>query len=223
MILPCVRIRTLQKNRLKSLLSLCLVLLLALTRPTGVWAAEPPPSAQAQAVIELIDTGLQDHQQEIAVLSQGLTITERERIFFQRQKQPGLPMILNAYLVGFGVGSFVVGDATGGYIGFLSEISLLSIISVLAFPLRLTSDAERESAVISQNPVFWGALVALIGMRLFGLIRPIFFVHGYNQDLQAALDYSPTREETIPQPPAPELAPYLDSQGGGGFQWGWVF
>lgn len=88
MILPCVRIRTLQKNRLKSLLSLCLVLLLFLTGPTGVLAAEPPPSAQAQAVIELIDTGLQDHQQEIAALSQGLTITERERIFFQREIQP---------------------------------------------------------------------------------------------------------------------------------------
>lgn len=30
-------------------------------------------------------------------------------------------------------------------------------------------------------------------------------------------------QESLPQAPAPEPAPYLDSQGGGGFLWGWVF
>ncbi|MGE3727331.1 MAG: hypothetical protein AB7I41_17355 [Candidatus Sericytochromatia bacterium] len=41
--------------------------------------------------------------------------------------------------------------------------------------------------------------ISMLGVYLFGLIRPAFFVHGYNQDLQAALGYSPTREETMPQ------------------------
>ncbi len=70
--------------------------------------------------------------------------------------------------------------------------------------------------------------ISMLGVYFFGLIRPIFFVQGYNQDLQAALDYSPAREETmpqesLPQSPQPELAPYLDSLGGGGLQFGWAF
>ena len=228
-------------TKLKSLLSLFLVLLLFLTGPTGVWAAEPPPSAQeqeaeteplfpqqSQAVIELIELGLDTHSSEIRQLTQSLQPSEIEQIYYHKKKEPGIPMALNGMLA-YGVGSFFWGDPTGGYIQFFGEIASALVFMILSITVSLSFELKSErDEVIRNHPAFWASMVGLFCFRIFGLIRPIFFVHGYNQDLQAALDYSPSREEakpqeSPPQAPQPELAPYLDSQGGGGLKFGWAF
>lgn len=96
------------------------------------------------------------------------------------EKDTTFPFLLNL-LVGFGVGSYVQGDTTGGIIGTVGELAPLAI--AIATSAKLTSDlvdpslTQEEVSKISKKVVTVSTLssLVLIGVRVFECIRPFSF------------------------------------------------
>ncbi|HEQ71035.1 MAG TPA: P13 family porin [Spirochaetia bacterium] len=136
-----------------------------------------------------------------------LLAEQNEFLTDEKEKEFVLPLLLN-FLPGFGIGSYLQGDTTGGTILLIGDIVGYGLLGT-AFLCVLGS-------------IFWGAVtfqfqdwynlsapewMVVIGgsifvvSKLFGIIRPIWFGVEYNENLKrkkAAVDVSPVVE------PAPD-------------------
>jgi len=115
-----------------------------------------------------------------------------------RPKNPVLPLILNI-IPGLGIGSFVMGDPAGGFIGLGGEIIGIGLVTygfayiiaettgaVLASALTLgLADPSMEipraaGASITIGLLLWG------GTRIFEIIRPFWFAGSFNERLKSS-------------------------------------
>lgn len=94
-----------------------------------------------------------------------------------------VPFLLNAF-VGFGVGSYVQGDTTGGAIGTTGE--LVSLGLVIAGSVKTAVDTAAnlevdEYGYVSGDIPMTGTIltavgsIALMGVRIFEMIRPFSY------------------------------------------------
>jgi hypothetical protein len=108
----------------------------------------------------------------------------------QQPKRPGGPVALNV-LVGFGLGSFILGDPFGGTIQGVSElvagVMLLpamfevgeDVLSFLLFPFFGTPSISDASYYLLE-----AGMVVLLAARIFGIVRPILYAARHNAELQ---------------------------------------
>jgi hypothetical protein len=119
----------------------------------------------------------------------------------EAQKEKGfvLPLLLNT-LIGFGLGSFIQGDITGGIIELSGDLFGGGLIIFVA-PIVYLSEVLSTSG---QAPAFtWNSTAGtlcivggciLLASRLFGIIRPIWYADDYNVKLkytQVSFEISP--------------------------------
>ena len=118
-------------------------------------------------------------------LSSDLSPIERTMLFESNKQSPTLPFVVNL-LVGYGIGSFVQGDTTGGIIALLGDLVSSGV---------LYSGYEKAStAIANESPdgkegtglMLVGA-VGLLAFRIFELTRPFSFASDYNKKLSKAL------------------------------------
>ena len=115
------------------------------------------------------------------------------------EKSSTIPFVLNL-VVGFGVGSYVQGDITGGVIGTVGELVPLAV--VVASSLKMASDiaanpnlttedifeVEKKAALVSTI-----SSLTLVGVRIFECIRPFSFEKKLAENLNAKnVDFSAT-------------------------------
>jgi hypothetical protein len=112
-------------------------------------------------------------------------------------KRVGLPITLNI-IPGFGLGSFIQGDTTGGLIGLggcaLGEILyyagyLTYYQAVLDWNGYGTAPTDGMGTYLLGGAILTGTLV-------FGIVRPITFAKKYNRDHGFAVNVLPTIAST---------------------------
>ena len=117
------------------------------------------------------------------------------------EKDTTVPFLLNLF-VGFGVGSYVQGDTTGGVIGTIGEIAPYAVLC--AATAKYTNDlmnpaiTEEKRMQLSQKYVTTSTLCALavLGVRVFECIRPFTF----EEDLAASIGARDINFAAIPVP-----------------------
>lgn len=139
----------------------------------------------AEKVADLIRGGLSRNRDEIEAESALLTESEKTQIYRDFLKNPAFPFCLNL-IVGFGLGSFIQGDAAGGLIsagcdllgfGLLFTGTLLYGIGILDLMFGGTMPAGASATL-------FGGLAIVTGSRIFESIRPFFFAGRYNAELR---------------------------------------
>ncbi len=115
----------------------------------------------------LIKKDLHRHKDEILKRSVNLTNNQKLFLLSDKKSKPALPFVLNL-MAGFGIGSWVQGDETGGVIG--------TVGGVLGLGMMYTSDSSKPA----------GAAVFLVSW-IADLILPWTYASRYNSDLRYAL------------------------------------
>jgi len=118
----------------------------------------------------LINQDLDDNFKLIQSKADNLSSTQRLFIYDDKSKSGTLPFILNLFL-GFGIGSWVQNDITGGLIGTLGMVP--GVVLMAASP-----DTEALGALL------------ILGSWITDLIRPWTFSSSYNTKLKEALRMS---------------------------------
>jgi hypothetical protein len=149
-----------------------------------------------------LDAGLYRNFSLIQTESIYLTPSQRVNLVDVYQKSVGLPFALNLFL-GFGIGSFSQGDATGGWITLLGEAAGIAgvVVGVTMMPLAVNDMAPYppddyypyngypNNNVDIASALIVGGTLLYLGTRIFELIRPFTFANSYNTKLKRALNY----------------------------------
>ncbi|MDR1786262.1 MAG: P13 family porin [Spirochaetaceae bacterium] len=180
----------------------------------------------ALAVHGLLKKGLYKNYDQIAEESYNLTASEKMLLLDAHEKTAGLPFTANL-LIGFGLGSYMQGDTTGGTIQLVGE--LVGVASMIAGSVVLEAGmiytlADTVTGDYTEGPSSWaassGSGLILAGyaltaaLRIYGCISPFVFKARYNTKLKSALNYysrSGDRELSI----SSTLVPSIDRNGNG--------
>lgn len=138
------------------------------------------------SVAGMIKDGLFKNEVRIKDASGSLSSTEKMVLYGEFKKDPWVPFLINL-LVGAGIGSFVEGDTTGGAIALAGDVIGLSsiLIGVSTYASAVYSDPYTQKGLGMVSIGY----VALIGTRIFEVIRPFTFTARYNTTLKGALSY----------------------------------
>lgn len=138
------------------------------------------------SVSGLIKSDLFKNQSKIQELSKDLSSTEKLRLYSQYKKDQWVPFLIN-FLVGYGVGSFVEGDTTGGVIALGSDLGGLAcvLVGAVSSANALSSDPNTTSGL---GVMLFGSILVL-GSRIFEIIRPFTYTARYNSTLKQSLNY----------------------------------
>ncbi len=138
-------------------------------------AAEKTEESKKVQVQTLLDGGLKKNGNEINAASADLTMDEKQELYKENKKTTALPFGLNL-LVGFGSGSYVQGDITGGVIASCGDLAGWAL-------LMSTNGKDGMDSVMSAL----GGVVTLLGFRIFEVIRPFSYAGKYNDNLAHTL------------------------------------
>lgn len=168
-------------------------------------ATSQPSNTEEKIKIEsqiglLLNQGLEQYQHEINELASQLSIDERKVLYSAFEKHLYFPIIMNL-LLPLGMGSALEGDVEG----FIWEASLegiglllisLSISLSLSESVYLTAIHQQHPAInyaqifTLDNGIIAGVLLALpfilLG-KVYGVLRPLYYVDHYNQELRVSL------------------------------------
>ena len=119
-------------------------------------------------------------------LSSDLSPMERTMLFESNKQSPAIPFVVNL-LVGFGIGSFVQGDSTGGNISLVGDlVSIALVYTGYAQALNAAFNSASYDGTEGAGMMLIGG-IGLLATRVFELIRPFSFASDYNQKLSSAL------------------------------------
>jgi len=167
-----------------------IVLLLAifLLSVTSVFAQKSQDSSYYQLEMMLNKSKNLDDSQyyQISSMASGLSSAQRGTLFESHKKSPTVPFIVN-FLVGFGIGSYIQGDAKGGTIALLGDLLSTGLIvggyTVSLYTIFTGMSGEMN---VGEGLMTAGA-IGLVATRLFESIRPFSFASNYNKKLSNTL------------------------------------
>jgi len=143
----------------------------------------------------MIDDGLYRNLGAIRAASDELTAEQRYRLFLENESDPTVPFIVSL-VAGFGVGSFVQRDLSGGLMGVgldvggcaLLTIGYLVLLSewMVDFPYGDPYPDFSERHVVYLSMIVAGGGMLSVS-RLYQMIRPFTYARRYNDDLRRAL------------------------------------
>ena len=130
---------------------------------------------------------------KISVLSEAIPIYERYDLYKKYQPTSNWPVILNS-TVGFGVGSFLMGDKTGGIIGSCWDGANILLLIIAQIPIvdRERVETPDGGTVTIETPrpntVAWTLTgLSFAGSRIFQGIRARVYLKSLSENLLDAL------------------------------------
>ncbi len=138
------------------------------------------------SVSGMIKSGLFSNQNQIQELSKNLTSAEKMVLYSEYKKDQWVPFVVN-FIVGAGIGSFIEGDTSGGLIALIGDVVGLGsvIIGTSSYASALYSDPYTTKGL----GLMRFGYIALIGARIFEIIRPFTYTARYNSTLKQSLNY----------------------------------
>jgi hypothetical protein len=154
-----------------------------------LFAVSLPMFAQSESISSIagmIKNDLFKNQDRIKEASSSLKQTDKMILYNECKKDQWVPFLVN-FVVGAGIGSFIEGDKTGGTIALVGDLVGMGAVAF---------GAAAYSSEIYSNPYTTKGLgtmtlgyVALIGTRIFEIIRPFTYTARYNSTLKGTLGY----------------------------------
>lgn len=118
--------------------------------------------------------------------SSQLTESEKLILYSDFKKDNILPFVLN-FLVGIGLGSFIQGDSTGGWIAVAGDMAGIGLLAVgYVGALNSVYGSSGYSSGITMIGI---SEIILAGTRIFECIRPFTFASRYNTTLKKSIKY----------------------------------
>jgi len=167
------------------------------------------PAQQARGVRDLVKRGLDDNFGEIQAAAQNLDPDDRQDVYDWAEKdalEQGLVGAGVNFLVGFGIGSYIIGDIEGGLAGTLMDLGAFAVLTTgyiiyyIPYYRALSSGNYEELANIDiRDPAAWqGSMALAFGFIIGGgilksvsgivqIISPFVFIERYNGKLAEAL------------------------------------
>ncbi|GHU22709.1 hypothetical protein FACS1894172_05340 [Spirochaetia bacterium] len=149
------------------------------------WADEAEKSFVRIAA--LLDSGIDKNYLLIQQESLNLSPSQRIDIVEWNLKSVTLPLLLNA-TVGFGSGSFVLGDNTWGLISLVGQIFGLG--SIFLGDIMSRNSGETSFLSVTGDALAPTGMFIFAAFRIFDCIRPFIFAHQYNTKLMNLFHYS---------------------------------
>lgn len=149
-------------------------------------------------VDRLISDGLFENRTAIREAAPFLTPVQKSVLYKEHKKDAVVPFLAN-WLVGFGVGSFIQGDVTGGMTVIVSGGVATGLILYAVSPLfelaNTPADSENEQRVQALNarmeqnlPVLFAGYGLFLAGGIYSLIRPWTYAESWNETLRSALN-----------------------------------
>jgi len=171
---------------MKKAIVLCVLLVLVVPLAT-VFAAESNEMSFYQA--NMILSGSKNLSAEqiylLKDLSSDLSPRERTMLLESNKQSPTVPFVVNL-LVGYGIGSFVQGDKTGGTIALIGDLVSLGVFYTgYAEALLAVSDGSSDGT--QGSGLMLAGAVGMLVFRIYELTRPFSFASDYNNAVSKAL------------------------------------
>ncbi len=147
----------------------------------SVLSASDSPAA---SISLMIDSDFSGNYDSIAKESVQLSDFERMSLYAMHEDSPTLPFVINL-LVGYGIGSFIQGDAKSGYTALVADIIGIGLYSV-GYVQVYTASLD---GVIPDEGITLALLGAglLLGSRIYQCIKPFSYAKEYNRRLHTSL------------------------------------
>jgi len=143
-------------------------------------------SGKAGSIAGMIKDDLFENEDRIRMESSNLDQSQKFMLYGEYKKDQWVPFLVN-FLIGAGIGSFIQGDKTGGTIALVGDLAGLG--SVVIGASSYASASYSDPYTTSGLGLMTFGYIALIGTRIFELIRPFTFTARYNSTLKNALNY----------------------------------
>lgn len=146
---------------------------------SSLFAQKPAdnPNENFVKVQMLIKDDIYKNSKKIKELSKDLTFLEKSYIFSDKEKSSIGPFFLNLCL-GYGIGSWVQGDNTGGFLGTFGNLGGI----ILMFSSRNSSPTVQVGAIL------------FVTTYLIELVVPFTHASSYNSKLKSVLGISDISE-----------------------------
>jgi hypothetical protein len=138
------------------------------------------------SIAGMIKSDLFKNQERIKEASSGLKQSDKMILYSEYKKDQWIPFLIN-FVVGAGIGSFVGGDTQGGAIALVGDLVGLGalVLGAATYSSEMYSDPYTTKGL---GTMTFGYL-ALLGTRIFEIIRPFTWTARYNSTLKGALNY----------------------------------
>ena len=170
---------------------ICLILLLVSL--CSLFAVEDSDKDIKAYMEYLLTEDLNMNLDKISVLSEAIPIYERYDLYKKYQPTSNWPVILNT-TVGFGVGSFLMGDKKGGIIGSCWDGANILLLIISSIPIVSTERVETPNGGMTTIDVPRPNTVAMAltglsfaGSRIFQGIRARVYLKSLSENLLDAL------------------------------------
>ncbi|MBQ0168076.1 MAG: P13 family porin [Treponema sp.] len=198
--------------------AICIILILLCACSLFARDRHVTSSVEGRHAEDLLQDGLYENREELLSITPLLTPQERTLLFNNAKVSPIAATLENTFL-GLGIGSFSVGDTTGGLIqlgcelggavlgaaslGYFLSYGFVGFIEIIS-----GNPSEDTGTIVEASAV--GMLIgagAFIGGRIYGIVRGIKYPNQYNRDLQDTLYGTSGKEPHI------SLSPILNPSG----------
>lgn len=135
---------------------------------------------------------------EISDAAENMDATMRVEYYNANKKNPVGPVLLNLGL-GFGIGSFVQGDTTGGIVGLVGDVASYGILGYGIYTMaeKVTNHYTSEDVVNSLVVIGVGSLLK-IGFTVYEATRASNYARLYNRELSSAITNAPFSVSFLP-------------------------
>lgn len=143
-------------------------------------------SESISSVAGMIKSDLFKNQERIKEASSNLKQTDKMILYSEFKKDQWVPFLVN-FVVGAGIGSFIEGDTTGGAIALVGDLVGLGavVLGAASYSNEVYSDPYTTKGFGTMTFGYF----ALIGTRIFEIVRPFTWTARYNSTLKSALNY----------------------------------
>lgn len=119
---------------------------------------------------------------ELSQMSLNFSLNQKESLYSSNKISVTTPFLLNT-VFGFGLGSYIQGDISGGSITLAGMLSTFTVFS-LGYGASL-----HYGENIYLNCLSIASLTALVGFKIFGMVRVFTYASNYNKKLSKVLNY----------------------------------
>lgn len=143
-------------------------------------------SGPVGSISGMIKDDLFKNEEQIIRESTNLDQSQKLLLYGEYKKDQWVPFIIN-FVVGAGIGSFVQGDTTGGTIALVGDLAGMAcvLLGVSSYSTAIYTDPYTTKGM----GVMTLGYIALLGTRVFEIVRPFTYTSRYNSTLKGALNY----------------------------------
>ncbi|MGD1823646.1 MAG: P13 family porin [Pleomorphochaeta sp.] len=140
---------------------------------------------KASMLLSSLDNVEESELANISKLTIDFSPMEKNMLYESNKQSTTIPFLIN-FLVGFGVGSYIQGDKTGGNTALACDLLSLTAIYI-GYAQALSSIYDSSYTGSEGSTLLVLGSIGYLATRIYELIRPFNYAKSYNQKLTQTL------------------------------------